>query len=283
VTKFEPEAFEGLLQILRSAYPMVAEGMISQEDYDKLKSDLFSAVARSFSEPESPTASAARDLARGEAAAVKTANNMALHAGDLHRMIVQQMVDNVIPAEGAADHMERMAKRLAEQRTLHAEDMPHMMRLIEVVCDDAYSQTNDTMMDGVAKINAVNDEVRGSSGTSPTAKVISGIANDSAQNAALGRITTVASRSDKQAVGNAAAAPATAPSRGRLWKTVKEDVGGALEGASLVTSLLALYGVPASSAFVNALGTAVAVAPAVGAVIAGGVKSGLEYLNRKPE
>jgi hypothetical protein len=47
-----------------------------------------------------------------------------------------------------------------------------------------------------------------------------------------------------------------------------------------VTSLLVLYGVPASSAFVNALGTAVAIAPAVGTVIAGGVTSGLEYLGR---
>ena len=272
----DPNGFEDLDQMLRtlqSAFDLKEKRTISEAEYERIKEKVLGYLESRLSTPTG-------EVARTEEYAAIQEARIALYAGDLHRMIVQQIAREYLKERiEVRKYLTETMSKLIEAKALLAADMVHMTRLIDIVCDDDFGKDDTRMLEGVARITEINDAVRLDPNTSALAKTITGIAHDSAQNVALGRISK---DKDSATPTGANQMQPKQSKRHTLWGTVKDDVSGAFSGASAIGTIMAVPGFPiAWLGVLSVLGPPAAVAPILGAVVGAGLLSGIEYARQR--
>jgi hypothetical protein len=251
--------FDRIVQTLRSTFELKEQGILTDAEFIELKGRLLRRL-----ESVETTARSPQPLE-----GLLNLHPLEMYAADFHRMMVQQMYREHPGAQGNPQpYMLQMISTLAQQRALGPCDMPHMRMMVEIVCDNSFGENQEGLMQGAAKLQSIHDQVRLNAETSRLAKTLSGIAHNSAQTAVF---------------GIEQAAPMPQPVSERKWGIVKDDVNGALSGAGLALSMAATPGAAmAVGAVTSALGPAMAVLGVLGALVAGGVVSGIEWARTKP-
>jgi hypothetical protein len=163
--------------MLHSAFDLKERGALTDADYHALKGQLLERLESMETEVHAPQPlEGGLDLPPLE-----------MYAADFHRMMVQQMYQEY-PHEQSAqrEYMQRMISMLVQQQALRPSDMPHMRMMVDTVCDNRFGENIERLMEGAAKLQSIDNQVRLSAETSRLAKAVSGIAHNSAQNAVFG-------------------------------------------------------------------------------------------------
>jgi len=259
-----------MMQALRSAFELKEKGILTETEYAELKERLL--VRLKTTVPAEPVVQQDRP---------NHSNRpwLDMYASDLHRMIVQEMYRQHADTQGdSRNYMVNMLSTLLQHRALQPSDVSHMQAIVDTVCDDTFGQNGSTLMRGAAKLQSVDSVVRLSGETSGLARAIAGIAHSSAQNALLGMAPPDSIVPPTTEVQSTSAKPDPR----RRWGIVKDDVNGALSGAGLVVGIVATpAAAAAATAIAGALGPAIGVLGTLGALIAAGVVSGLEWARSK--
>jgi hypothetical protein len=239
---------------------------ISDAEYDKLKARVLAALEqRVMPEPI---------VAPQKINALQPPQGLQEYAGDLHRLIAEKLAREYPSGEQTTPderkrYLMQMTALLIEKSALYPSDTSHMTRVIETATDETYASSLERLVQGLTQLNAIRNEVRLSTDSSPLATAISSIASESAEKAVEAAATHPSSDSAK--------AEAQQTRRKRWWDAVLADVDGAFTGAAAVAAVLAVPGFPlAALAVLGPLGPAAAVVPVLGAVVGGGLRSGIE-------
>lgn len=265
------------MNTLRAFAELRQSGAIDEAEYDKLKVEVLAALQLCVKRGPvdvlaPPVASPALQGIGG-------------YADGLHRMLADA-VSQEYPKASVASHDARkrycmdLAARLLSRGALAAGDMAPMTKMIEIIMDVGHAQSLETMVKGRMEINAVRREIRERATSSELALTIAGIVSDSADKA----VDLEASA----ATGTTSAVPGmdnieSQKRRSSLWNTVKEDGMGAMVGAATASTIIAGPGFPlAALAVLGPLGPVAAVVPALGALIGGGMMSGIAMAETNP-
>jgi hypothetical protein len=264
-----------ILQTLKTAFELKGQGILSETDYIELKAGLLSAIRNMDADSR-----AAQPLE-----ATPALPPLEIHAGDFHRIMVQRLYeDYAAPGVGSPESMLNVVETLIKHRALAPEDLPHMRKIIDIVCNGTFGQGIDQLMLGSAELQSADDQVRYSTETSRLAKAVSGIARNSAQNAVFGIESSVHTPSPSNVTVPPAPIPSSTPNVAdpvRRWGIVKDDVNGALSGAGLAVGVVAMPGGAALAALTAALGPALPFFGVIGALLGAGVISGIEWARTK--
>ena len=159
-----------------------------------------------------------------------------------------------------------LAARLLSRGALVVDDMPSITKIVQTIMDDGHSKSLEAMVKGQMQINAVRREIRERAAGSELDRTIAGIVSDSANKAV-----------DLEATAVPPGEPVVAQNRrSNLWNAVKEDGMGAMVGAATASTIIAGPQFPlAALALLSPLGPTAVVVPTLGALIGGGMMSGI--------
>jgi hypothetical protein len=262
-----------LVNTLKAFAELRQSGAIDETEYQKLKLEVLAALEQCIKRgpADAPPPTGAAPVLQG----------IDEYAGGLHRVLADALAQEypkvtVGPQDEQKRYCMELAARLLSRGALAAGDMAPMTKMIQTIMDEQHAQSLETMVRGRMAINAVRREIRESATSSELARTIAGIVSDSAEKAV-----------DMEASATPGAADALPGGeykrRSGLWNTVKEDGMGAMVGAATAATIIAGPGFPlASLAVVGALGPAAAVVPALGALIGGGMMSGIALAQTRP-
>jgi hypothetical protein len=246
-----------LANTLKAFAELRQSNAISDAEYDRVKAGVLAALEQLVM-PE-------------PVLAPQPSQGLQEYAGDLHRLITEKLAREYPsgehpPLDERKRYLMDMVALLIEKRALYASDKSRMTKVIETATDESYASSMERLVQGLTQLNAIRNEVRLSTDSSPLAKTITSIASDSAEKAV--EVEAAASNQEPQVA---------ASRRKKWWGAVLADVNGALGGAGAAAGVLAIPGFPiAALAVLGPLGPAAAVVTALGAIVGAGLGSGIE-------
>jgi hypothetical protein len=251
---------------LESLADLQKKGLIEDSEYQEMRAGIVQQMKKAavaLAEPEK------LDRSSTEATAAQPFSYASY--GDLHNLMVEMISAQLTNADGdVRAKMYEMVSEIAEKRVISAIDTSSLMRIIDIVYDAEFNNTDISdeqvtvmMINAQITLSTMSDQMRSRLDASAPAKAIAEVAEQSAKKAMTEMVSVAGPMEDMQPAQKA-------QKKLSIWKAiVQPDLKGAFEGCQ---AGVALHPVAADFSTI-----ALPAAAAITAIIGAGFRSGAAY------